>query len=43
MKDSTSAKGIFYFIFQKRHILASADTLRNCDVIEDNQVGHTKF
>ena len=27
MKDSTNAKGIFNFIFQKRHIFASADTL----------------
>ena len=26
MKDSTNAKGIFYSIFQKWHILASADT-----------------
>ena len=25
MKDSTNAKGMFYFNSQKRHVLASAD------------------
>ena len=44
MKDSTNAKGIFYLIFQKRHILASADTLkcltkrfRSCDHLQSDR------
>ena len=33
MKDSTNAKGIFYFIFQKRHTLAGADILKGISAV----------